>query len=162
MLEAHEIIRAGEPFASLELPFELRQKSRLSAMLASGESIGLFLPRGSVLRDGTLLRTTDGRIICVKAAPEEVSTVSSEDAHLLARVAYHLGNRHVPLQVSPGFLRYQHDHVLDDMVRQLGATPRLECAPFEPEAGAYGGGHHHHDHQHDQSQHGHAHGGPKP
>src|SRR5690606_2472728 len=120
---------------------ELRQKSRLSAALDSGESIGLFLPRGSVLRDGTLLRTTNGNVIRVKAAPEQVSTVSSEDAHLLTRVAYHLGNRHVPLQVSPGFLRYQHDHVLDDMVRQLGATPRLECAPFEPEGGAYAGVH---------------------
>ena len=168
MLEAHEIVTSGTADARLELPFELRKKSRLRAELENGETIGLFLPRGTVLRHGTMLRSTEGRIIVVCAAPEDVSTVHSSDTHLLTRVAYHLGNRHVPLQVERDFLRYQHDHVLDDMVRGLGADVHFEQAPFEPEAGAYGGGHRHdsgdhddpthdHDHPHDHA-HGHGHG----
>jgi len=157
MLEAYEIVTNGNADSRLELPFERRKKSRLLAELESGETIGLFLPRGTVLRHGTLLRSTEGRIIAVSAAREDVSTVHSSDTHLLARVAYHLGNRHVPLQVERDFLRYQHDHVLDDMVRGLGAEVRFEQAPFEPEAGAYGGGHRHEDHDHDHD-HGHAHG----
>ncbi len=154
MLEIHELVEVGEPAKVLELPFELRQKSRLKAQLSDGEMVGLFLPRGTVLRHGALLKTDSGDIIEVRAAPEEVSTVSGTDDFLLTRVAYHLGNRHVPLQVGRGFLRYQHDHVLDAMVRQLGAQVRFEQAPFEPESGAYGdhGGHGHghgHGHEHD-------------
>lgn len=123
----------------LVLPFQLRTKSRLRTALASGEEVGLFLERGSVLRDGDLLRADDGRVIRVVAAPETVSTVTSDDALALTRAAYHLGNRHVALQIGQGWLRYQHDHVLDDMVRGLGLDVRVEEAPFEPEAGAYGG-----------------------
>ena len=133
--------------AMLTLPFDLRQKSRLRARLDSGEDVGLFLPRGTVLRHGDRLRATDGRVIEVRAAPETVSTARATDPLLLARAAYHLGNRHVALQLGPGWLRYLHDHVLDGMVRELGLTVIGERAPFEPEAGAYGGGHHHgHDH----------------
>jgi len=133
--------------AMLTLPFDLRQKSRLRIRLDSGEDVGLFLPRGTVLRHGDRLRATDGRVIEVRAAPETVSTARTDDPLLLARAAYHLGNRHIALQLGPGWLRYLHDHVLDSMVRELGLTVIGERAPFEPETGAYGGGHHHgHDH----------------
>ena len=140
----------------LTLPFELRQKSRLRARLDSGEEVGLILPRGRVLRDGDTLASADGELVVrVCAATERVSNVTGSDAVALARGAYHLGNRHVPVQVGTGFLRYQRDHVLDDMVRGLGLTVTEEEAPFEPEAGAYGehqyahGGGHGHSHSHD-------------
>jgi urease accessory protein len=123
----------------LVLPFQLRTKSRLRTALPSGEEVGLILERGSVLRDGDLLLADDGRVIRVVAAPEIVSTVYSDDTLALTRTSYHLGNRHVALQIGSGWLRYQHDHVLDDMVRGLGLEVRVEEAPFEPEAGAYGG-----------------------
>ena len=134
--------------ATLTLPFELRQKSRLRTRLDSGEEVGLFLPRGTVLRHGDRLRATDGRVVEVRAAPETVSTARAADSLLLARAAYHLGNRHVALQIGSGWLRYLHDHVLDGMARELGLTVLCEQAPFEPEAGAYGGGGHHHGHDH--------------
>ncbi len=130
--------------ATLTLPFEQRQKSRLRIRLDNGQDAGLFLPRGTVLRHGDRLRATSGLVVEVRAAPEAVSTARADDALLLARAAYHLGNRHVALQLGPGWLRYPHDHVLDNMARELGLTVNREQAPFEPEAGAYGGGHHHH------------------
>jgi len=143
-----ERLNADSPAqATLTLPFEQRQKSRLRTRLDSGEEIGLFLPRGTVLRQGDRLRTADGRVIEVRAAPETVSTARTDEPLRLARAAYHLGNRHVALQLGPGWLRYLHDHVLDGMVRELGLDVIGEQAPFEPEAGAYGGGHHHgHNH----------------
>ena len=147
-LQVVERLNADLPAqATLTLPFELRQKSRLRTRLDSGEEVGLFLPRGAVLRHGDRLRATDGRVVEVCAAPEIVSTGRTDDPLRLARAAYHLGNRHVALQLGPGWLRYLHDHVLDGMVRELGLEVVCEQAPFEPEAGAYGGGHHHgHDH----------------
>jgi urease accessory protein len=133
----------------LVLPFELRNKSRLRARLTSGEDVGVILERGTILRGGDLLLADDGRVVQVVAAAEAVSTVSSQDPQLLLRAAYHLGNRHVALQVGLGWLRYQHDHVLDDMVRGLGLAVTTEQAPFEPEAGAYvAASHHAHDHAH--------------
>jgi urease accessory protein len=147
-LQIVERLSADSPAqATLTLPFEQRQKSRLRTRLDSGEDVGLFLPRGTVLRHGDRLRAADGRVIEVRAAPETVSTGRTDDPLLLARAAYHLGNRHVALQLGPGWLRYLHDYVLDRMVRELGLEVICEQAPFEPEAGAYGGGHHHgHDH----------------
>lgn len=130
--------------ATLTLPFEQRQKSRLRIRLDNGQDAGLFLPRGTVLRHGDRLRATSGLVVEVRAASEAVSTARADDALLLARAAYHLGNRHVALQLGPGWLRYPYDHVLDDMARELGLTVNREQAPFEPEAGAYGGGHHRH------------------
>lgn len=144
MLEITEILdQAQRADAALTLPFGDRQRSRLRTRLDSGEEVGLMLPRGRVLRDGDCLRASDGRVVVVRAAPETVSTARADDAQLLARAAYHLGNRHMPLQVGAGWLRYRHDHVLDDMVRGLGLVVGKEEAPFEPESGAYHGGHHH-------------------
>jgi urease accessory protein len=130
--------------AVLVLPFELRQKSRLRTTTAEGEEIGLFLPRGSVLRDGECLRSDDGRIVRVTAADENLLEVRCADADALARAAYHLGNRHTPVQVGAGWLRLAADDVLAGMLRGLGATVTVVRAPFEPEAGAYAAGHHAH------------------
>ncbi len=133
----------------LRLPFGERSKSRLRAVLDNGEEAGLFLERGSVLRHGDLLLADDGRVIEVEAAPETVSTVHTGDAITLARASYHLGNRHVALQIGAGWLRYQHDHVLDDMLRGFGLEVQVGQEPFEPEGGAYvAASHHAHPHSH--------------
>ena len=149
---------------ALRLPFELRQKSRLRTRLVSGEEVGLMLPRGEVLRGGDLVTASDGRIIEVIAQPEPLLHVECATPAALARAAYHLGNRHVPMEVGDGYLRLAPDHVLKEMLAGLGASLCEVEAPFEPEAGAYGGGHrheevghggkihdHHHDHDHDHS-----------
>lgn len=137
---------AGDVQGTLTLPFEARQKSRLRTRLDSGEEAALYLERGHILRHGDRLQTAEGFLVEILAAPESVSTVRSDDPLQLARACYHLGNRHVALQIGPGWARYLHDHVLDDMVRGLGLEVIHEHAPFEPEAGAYQGGHHHHHH----------------
>ena len=165
MLEIRE--RAGETnheasndAPSLRLPFQDRQRSRLRARLTTGEEVALLLPRGSVLRGGDALRLSDGRTVRVEAAAETVSTVRTDVAEQLARVAYHLGNRHIALEVGRGYVRYLHDHVLDDMVRALGLAAEVEEAPFEPESGAYGRHTHGHGHTHahgHEHTHGHAH-----
>jgi len=128
----------------LSLPFELRQKSRLRTKLASGEEAGLFLEHGSILRGGDCLRANDGRIVLVVAADEELMEAKCVTPFQLVRAAYHLGNRHVPVQIGDGWLRFQADDVLAQMLRGLNATVSRVSAPFEPEAGAYAGGHHHH------------------
>lgn len=128
----------------LVLPFELRQKSRLRTQLVSKEEVGIFLERGTILRDGDFLEADDGRVVKVVAAPEAVIRIQCKTAEALTRVAYHLGNRHVPLQIGDGWLRLSADHVLKQMVVGLGAEVSEETEPFEPEAGAYGGA----DHQH--------------
>jgi urease accessory protein len=126
----------------LKLPFDSRQKSRLKAKLVSGEEVGLVLPRGEILRGGDLVTASDGRVIEVLAEPEKLLHIESTE---LAKIAYHLGNRHVPVQVGEGFLRIAADHVLEEMVKKLGAKVSAVEAPFEPEGGAYAGGHHQHD-----------------
>lgn len=129
----------ARPTERLVLPFELRSKSRLRTRLESGEEAGLFLERGTVLRGGDRLEASDGRIVEVLAAPEAVMEARSMDALLLARAAYHLGNRHVAVQLQPGLLRFTKDHVLNEMVRGLGLEVTESMAAFEPESGAYGG-----------------------
>jgi urease accessory protein len=129
----------------LVLPFDLRQKSRLRTTLPDGEEIGLFLDRGQVLRGGDYLQAEDGRIVMVRAKAEKVLHISCDNAIDLLRVTYHLGNRHVPLQVGNGWVRIAEDDVLRGMVEGLGASVEVMDAPFEPEAGAYGGHHHGHD-----------------
>jgi urease accessory protein len=130
----------------------------LRVTLSDGSHAALALPRGSVLRGADLLRASDGRVVRVVAAPESVSTARSSVQRALLRAAYHLGNRHVPLEVGDGFVRYLHDHVLDAMVRDLGLSVVAEQASFEPEGGAYatpgrGGHHHHHHHDPDHDHH---------
>lgn len=141
-----ELAAGASAAAKLVLPFEQREKTRQRARLSSGVEIGLQLPRGTVLRGGDRLLATDGTLVEVVAAREPVSTVRSGDLRQLARVAYHLGNRHVPLEVGPGWVRYRQDHVLDGMVEQLGLRVLHGLEPFEPEAGAYGGHSHTHTH----------------
>lgn len=128
----------------LELPFEARQKARQRVIMKSGEPIGIKLPRGTVLRGGDVLVSQDGYRVRVLAADEAVSIIRSTDGQTLARAAYHLGNRHVWVEVGSGYVSYLHDHVLDAMMRQLGIEVTVDSAPFEPEAGAYEGGHHDH------------------
>jgi urease accessory protein len=148
---------------SLTLVFELRRRARLRARLDGGQEVGLLLERGLSLKHGQRLATKDGGLVVeVRARAEQLSTVSTTDPHLLARAAYHLGNRHVPLQVEPGQLSYQHDHVLDGLMHELGLHAHVVERPFETEGGGYSGGHRHaheHDHGHDDGHHhGHAHG----
>ena len=128
------------PDARLVLPFEVRSRSRFRAQLSGGEQVGVILPRGQILRGGDQLLAPDGRVIEIAAAPETVSILRSADLRWLARAAYHLGNRHVALQIGEGWLRYSHDHVLDEMLQGLGLEVTVEQAPFEPEAGAYHSG----------------------
>ena len=146
----------------LKLPFDARQKSRLKTRLASGEEVGLMLPRGEILRGGDLVAASDGRVIEVVAEAEKLLHIDSKE---LAKIAYHLGNRHVPVQVGENFLRIAEDHVLEEMLRKLGANVSHVEAAFEPEAGAYAGGHHQHDemghggkiHDHHHEEHDHVH-----
>jgi urease accessory protein len=133
--------------ARLELPFELRQKSRLRTHLESGEDAWLMLARGEILRGGDLLIATDGRLVQVIAQREQLLHVECDTPCALARAAYHLGNRHVPVEVSDGYLRLAADHVLEQMLVGLGARVTMLEAPFEPEAGAYGA-HAHHENGH--------------
>jgi urease accessory protein len=132
------------PQASLVLPFDLRQKSRLLTRLADGEEVGLMLERGTVLRGGDRLRADDGRVVGIVAADEALMEARCDDAAGLARCAYHLGNRHTPVEVRVDAVRFAADEVLGGMLRGLGARVESLAAPFEPEAGAYAGGHSHH------------------
>lgn len=129
------------PTRTLTLTYQSRTKSRLLAKLDDGEDIGLFLARGRVLRGGDVLTGPEGLAVLILAAPEQVSVARTDDALLLARACYHLGNRHIALQIMSGELRYLADPVLDDMLRGLGLTVEAACLPFEPEAGAYSHGH---------------------
>jgi urease accessory protein len=145
--------RTAAKAATLELPLtsNQRRRARLRVTLHDGTTVGLMLDRGLALKDGDCLGSEDGRVVArIKAATEHLSRVSSADPHLLARAAYHLGNRHVSLELYPGHLSYPHDHVLDGMCRELGLEVMEVSAPFEPETGGYGHGHgHSHDHDHD-------------
>lgn len=140
---------------TLTLPLHSRIKSRLRVRLDDGRDAGLFLERGTTLKDGDLLIGNNGVSVLVRAAREALSCVASDDPHLLSRACYHLGNRHVSIQIEPGRVSYLHDHVLDDMLRGLGLEVSFTEAAFEPEPGAYGGSAEK-GHQHPHA-HGHAH-----
>ena len=155
--------------AGIALDWDVRQKSRFDATDSLGRSVGVFLPRGSVVRGGDVLVADDGSLIVVAAAPQPVMVVTHCKTHGsvfdLTRAAYHLGNRHVALELQSDHLKLEPDHVLGDMLRQMHLTVTETDAPFEPENGAYaagghaahGGGHDHgHDHDHDHD-HGHEH-----
>ncbi|NOY45876.1 MAG: urease accessory protein UreE [Deltaproteobacteria bacterium] len=134
---------AAKPDATLTLPFALRQRSRQRARLDNGQEVALLLPRGRMLRHGDLLQAENGSVIRVLAAPEDVSTAHTDDPLLLARACYHLGNRHVPLQIRDRWIRYGRDHVLDELVKKLGLKIVRERAPFDPEPGPYAPDHAH-------------------
>jgi urease accessory protein len=136
----------------LTLGFEERRRSRMRIRTDDGREAALLLPRGTVLRDGDRLRDPErDEVVTVRAADQTLSLVRTGDAVVLARAAYHLGNRHVPVQVGAGWLAYEHDHVLDEMVEELGLSIETHLAPFEPEAGGYrhgAGGMEERDHGH--------------
>lgn len=169
MIKVSEILDHTHEFDThVVLGFDERQKSRLKVTLADGREAGLMLPRGTILRGGQCLLAEDGTRIRVEAAQELVSTAFTKDTLLLSRACYHLGNRHVPLQIGDTWVRYQHDHVLDEMVEAMGLKVFTEQAPFEPEGGAYESHvaqhshEHEHEHEHDHGhhhahEHGHAH-----
>ena len=142
-------------YSSVTLTFDQRVKSRQKVELDNGEPAGLFLPRGSVLLRGQKIVAESGEVIEIRAADEAVSTVYVDDPLQLARACYHLGNRHVALQIGEGFIRYQHDHVLDELVMGLGLMVEFERAPFEPEAGAYDAAGLSHSQAHSQGHHEH-------
>lgn len=133
------------PATTLTLPWEQRTRSRLRVVLDNGREAGLFLERGTILRGGDLLGSDDGYVVQVRAADEALSTVTVDDALLMARACYHLGNRHAGLEIASDRIRYRHDPVIDAMVRELGLEVYLDHAPFDPEIGAYAAGAHHHD-----------------
>jgi urease accessory protein len=133
------------PYGELVLPFDLRIRSRLRTRLASGEEAVLRTERGAILRGGECLKDENGRVVRIVAAPERVMHITCADQFELTRAAYHLGNRHVPVEIGSGYLRIAADHVLREMLLGLGAKVEELEAPFEPESGAYGGGHGHHD-----------------
>jgi urease accessory protein len=164
---------------TLTLAFDERRKSRLAATLDNGEDIALLLPRGTVLRDGDVLVADDGGLVRIVAKPEAVLLVRANDTLTLTRAAYHLGNRHTPVEVGADYLKLEYDPVLADMLTRVGAMVEQVSLPFQPEAGAYGGGHkhghdetfaedyalaqqvfgEHHGHAHEGSHdHGHSHG----
>ena len=140
MIEIIDRYQGAQPVTvdgQLALPFDLRQKSRLHTTLVSGAKVRLVMPRGEILRGSDLLQTAAGGVIEVLAAAEKVLHIECATGQALARAAYHLGNRHVAVEVGDGYLRIAEDHVLEAMLRALGATVTHFEAPFEPEAGAY-------------------------
>ena len=165
MLTLHKLIPQGRGLApvlvkraaSVELDWDVRQKSRFAATDSAGRELGIFLPRGTLVRGGDVLVAEDGSLIRVIAAPQAVLRITPCAVHGspfdLTRAAYHLGNRHVPIELTPEHLQIEPDHVLADMLRAMHLTVVELQAPFEPEGGAYaahGHGHHqaHHDHGH--------------
>ena len=133
---------------TVTLTLDQRVKSRLRTHLDSGEEIGIFMQRGSILEHGDLITTESGFVARVIAAPEQISSIYTEDSLLLSRVCYHLGNRHVELQITQKSVHYRHDHVLDEMIRSFGLIVVPELLPFKPEKGAYKSQSFTHDHHH--------------
>ena len=172
MLSINKLIPGGRGLAApllkraatIELDWDLRQKSRFEATDSAGRQLGVFLPRGSLLRGGDVLVAEDGSLVRVVAAPQPVLRVTACPAHGtpldLPRAAYHLGNRHVALEVKADHLQLEPDPVLADMLRAMHLIVHEVSAPFEPEGGAYAAGGHGHgnDHGHDDGHdHGHDH-----
>jgi urease accessory protein len=173
MLQVSKLLPQGQGLApvllkraaTVELDWDVRQKSRFDATDSQGRHLGVFLPRGTVVRGGDLLVAEDGSMVRVIAAPQPVLVITHCTEHGsafdLTRAAYHLGNRHVPIELKPDHLKIEPDHVLADMLRAMHLIVRDENAAFEPEGGAYtpAAGHAHghgHAHEHDHD-HGHGH-----
>ena len=158
MLQVSKLVVQGQGLAAalirrattVELDWDVRQKSRFDATDSGGRQLGVFLPRGTVVRGGDVLVAEDGSLIKVLAAAQPVLVISACAEHGsafdLTRAAYHLGNRHVPIELKPDHLKIEPDHVLADMLRAMHLTVRETTEAFEPEAGAYSSGGHSHDH----------------
>ena len=136
--------------ATLELDWDTRQKSRFDATDSLGRTLGVFLPRGTVVRGGDVLLAEDGSMVRVVAAPQTVLRITHCSAHGtpfdLLRAAYHLGNRHVPIELKPDHLKIELDHVLADLLRAMHLIVNQVDEAFEPESGAYSAGGHAHEH----------------
>ncbi len=148
MLELTERIEAAERYdAVISLDYDSRKRGRLKTLTETDEEAGLFLDRGQILSEGDYLKATDGRVVLVKAATEKLTEASTTDPILLAKICYHLGNRHTPVEIQQGSVRFQPDHVLADLCRYWGLEVTGFEGSFNPERGAYGqhtkGGHHH-------------------
>lgn len=126
-----------------ELTFEQRRRARQVLRLSTGEQVRMVIDRGIVLACGDVLVADDGGLIQVKAKPEYVLRITAASASDLTRAAYHLGNRHIAVEVGDGFLQIEHDSVLEQMLNQLNVQVQPTTRPFNPEQGAYGGGHKH-------------------
>ena len=134
--------------------FDDRFRRRKLYVGAKGTEILLDLPEARVLRDGDGLLMEGGGVVLVRAAAEPLIEVTSADPRHLLRLAWHLGNRHLPAEIGEGRMLIRHDHVILEMLKGLGAAVREVEAPFNPEGGAYEGhGHHHHGHAHDHHHH---------
>jgi urease accessory protein len=172
MLQASKLLAQGHGLApvllkrasTVELDWDVRQKSRFECTDSLGRQLGVFLPRGTVVRGGDVLVAEDGSMVRVIAAPQPVLVIQHVDGRGsvfdLIRAAYHLGNRHVPIELKPDHLKIEPDHVLADMLRSMHLVVVETNAPFEPEAGAYASGGHGHAHgdAHDHEDgHGHDH-----
>lgn len=151
----------------LDLPYELRCRSRFRTTTRSGADIGVIIERGLILDEGDVLIGDEGKRFGINAANENVVTARTEDWLAFARACYHLGNRHVPMQIGERWLRIQPDHVLEELIVSFGLTRVPEQQPFRPEGGAYRSGSsssqvsqiHAHDHSrgHSHDQHDHHH-----
>jgi urease accessory protein len=130
----------------LALTAEERTRSRLHATTEEGHPIYLQLPRGLTLKDGDWLQAETGELAQIHAKPEPVVTVTAQFPLSLLQAAYHLGNRHVPLEITSSYLRFSPDPVLQDLLAHRGLQVIEEVAPFQPEVGAYAGQHEHHHH----------------
>ena len=170
MIHFSKLIRHGHGLApvllkratSITLDWDVRQKSRFESTDSAGRKVGVFLQRGQVVRGGDVLVGEDGSLVKVQAAPQAVLRITHCTAHGtpfdLTRAAYHLGNRHVPIELQADHLKIEPDHVLADMLRAMHLIVNEVSESFEPENGAYGehGGGHHHGHDHDHAHdHGH-------
>jgi urease accessory protein len=148
-------VKAERVADSLILDHEARQRRRVALTGEGGLEFLLDLERASVIEDGDAVKLEDGRLVQIKAAPERLIAITTDNPLRLMKVAWHLGNRHVATEITTEALYIAHDHVLLEMVRGLGATAEALERPFRPERGAYAGHEHGPDCGHD---HGHAHG----
>jgi urease accessory protein len=147
MFRANTVLTAAPPGSVpayvVKLAYAERRKARQLVTLGDGTELVILLPRGTTLCPGALLQTEDGCLIRVEAAPQAVLVVTAPDHLTLTRAAYHLGNRHTPVEIGRDYLRLEADPVLQDMLVRLGTRVEERNEPFEPETGAYGGGHRH-------------------
>jgi len=142
-LPRSEAPAAHPPAVAVELPYDSRKRSRLRLRLPDDRELAWALAPGSVLQPGDLLEADDGSLFEVRAAAEHLLRITADTPLALTRAAYHLGNRHVAVEVGEGYLAIEPDPVLRDMLAQLGVHAETVQAPFQPESGAYGGGHKH-------------------